>query len=134
MSLTPGGANRPYCRHRPVPAPDHDAVAEGGHLLQRGQVGGGGVKDVDEVGQGGLHRDELPQDLDGQAVVRLGQLEDVDVAGEQALHHAVSGQAVHVARRDVEQHPQGGGPDSEGGQAVRGRGGVGGGIPAQLHF
>ena len=55
-----------------------------------------------------LYPEQLTKDFDGQAVVRLGQLEDVDVSGQQALHHAVSGQAVHVARRDVEQHPQGG--------------------------
>ena len=36
----------------------------------------------------------------------MGQLHQVDVAGEQALHGGKGGQARHIPRRNMEQHPQ----------------------------
>ena len=132
--LYPHGGEPAHGGHRPVPAPDHHPVAELSHAQQGVHVLGGGVEGVDEVGQGGLLPDELPENFHGQAVVRLGQLQNVDVAGEQPLHHAVGGQTVHIAGGDVEQHPQRGGADGDGRQSLRRPGDEGGGVRPQFHF
>ena len=95
----------PYGGHCPIPAPHHDPVAEFGHAQQGIHIFGGGVKDIEEVGQGGLFFHEIPEDLDGQSAVCLRQLQQIDVPSEQTLHHAVGRQTVHVTRGDVQQHP-----------------------------
>ena len=110
----PGGPDRL------VAAPDHHGVGDFGEPLQALKVCGGYVKDVDEVPEPWLQPHQLPEQEEGGSTVLGGELQNVDVPRQQALHHAVGGQAVHVAGGHVEQHPQGHPPPADGGPA-RGR-------------
>ena len=104
--LAAGRGQLPQGSHRPVAAPHHRPVCQICQPSQGGGVPGWDLEGVEEGGQTGLLLRQQLKDGQGEPLVPGGQLHQIDIAGEQALHCAEGGQAVYIAGGDMEQGAQ----------------------------
>ena len=105
--LTPRWGQLAHSSDGPVPAPGDNPVGQIGQGPDGPGILGGQVEGVQPRGQPGFDLRQLLEHRQGEPPVPAGQLHQVDVAGEQALHGGKGGQARHIPRRNMEQHPQG---------------------------
>ena len=96
----------PYSGNGSLAAPDDDPVAQIRHPLDGSQIGRRCVKHIDIVCQARFHVHQRLQDGERKPVVRLGQLQQIDVAGHQPLGNREGRQPVRVSGCYVQQNPK----------------------------
>ena len=94
----------PHRRNRRLSAPDDDPVGKIGKPLDCRHVGGRRIKHVEIVPQQRLDFQQGPEKLHRKPVVRLRQLEQIDIPGDQPLRNGKCRQPICVSRGDMEEN------------------------------